>query len=251
MATESIPTGALSLEAEWGNFNQQTFVIQQLLNRLQTATLVQIVSVTNNGGVSPVGLVDVLPLVNQVDSNGAATPHGVIHNVPYMRMQGGANAIILDPVAGDIGIACFASRDISKVKNTKAQGNPGSFRKYDWGDALYVGGMLNAAPTQYVQFSPAGIKLHSPTAIILEAPDVQINAATVEIAASASVTITTPTFTVNGATILAGPLSQTGGGTSTMSGDISTTGDVVAGGKSLKTHTHNVTAVGSPTGPPL
>lgn len=252
MVDNSIPSGTLSLEAMWGEYNQQTFVIQQLLNRVQTATLVQIQAVTNSGGVSPVGFVDVLPLVNQIDSDGVATPHVTIHNVPYARIQGGGDAIILDPKVGDIGICVFASRDISKVKNTKARGNPGSFRKYDWGDGLYIGGVLNGTPTQYVQFSPAGIKLHSPAAIILEAPDIQLNAATIEINGTASTTITTPTFTVNGASVFNGTLSQTGGGASTMSGTLTTSGDVVAGGKSLKTHVHSGVSVGGAnTGAPV
>ena len=34
----------------------------------------------------------------------------VIHNVPYMRIQGGANGIILDPAIGDIGIATVCDR---------------------------------------------------------------------------------------------------------------------------------------------
>lgn len=252
MDDNSTPSGALPLEARWGEFNQQTFVIQQLLNKLQTATLVKIQAVTNSGGVSPVGFVDVLPLVNQVDSDNIATPHVTIYNVPYMRLQGGGDAIILDPKIGDIGICVFASRDISKVKNTKSQGNPGSLRKYDWGDGLYVGGVLNGTPTQYVQFSTSGIKIHSPTAIVLDSPDIQLNAATIEINGTSSTTITTPTFTVNGATVLNGGLSQTGGSAATLSGSLAVTGDVTAQGTSVHTHTHGGVTTGSgQTGAPL
>lgn len=232
MADNSIPAGPLSPEMAWGQFNQQSFVIQQMLNRLQTATLVQIMAVTNADAVTPVGFVDVLPLVNQVDSDNTATPHTTIHNVPYLRMQGGANAIILDPKVGDIGICIFASRDISKVKSTKKQGNPGSFRKYDWGDGMYIGGMLNGTPSQYVRFSAAGITLHSPTAIILEAPDIQLSASTVEINGSASTTITTPILTVNGA--------------------MAVTGVLTAQGTDLHTHTHGGGTIGpGTTGAPL
>ena len=45
-------------------------------------------------------------------------------------------------------------------------------------DGLYMGGFLNGLPNQYIQCSSAGIKLHSPTAIILDAPNIQINGAT-------------------------------------------------------------------------
>ena len=239
------------------------FMVQQALGKLQTATLVRIEKCTNSGGLSPVGFVDVTPLVNQLDGAGNPTPHVTIFNVPYFRLQGGKNAIIIDPEKGDIGVAVFASRDITKVKATKGQANPGSFRQYSFADALYLGGMLNATPTQYVQFSTAGIRIHSPVQIKLDAPDILLEAQTVEINASTSTTITTPTFTVNGVTIhngdtthngfttLAGGLAQTGGGAAAFSGSMSVTGDVTAQGTSVHTHTHGgVQPGGGSTGAP-
>ena len=92
------------------------FVVDQLLHRMQTAMPVRVMAVTNDGGVDPVGRVDVLPLVNQVSGDGQAIPHATIFNVPYSRLQGGTNAVILDPQVGDIGMCLFASRDISAVK---------------------------------------------------------------------------------------------------------------------------------------
>lgn len=214
----STPGGLLSPWTTWGRFNQISFVIQQALAKMQTATLVRIQACSNDGGISPVGTVDVVPLVNQVDANGNAIPHTVIYNVPYLRVQGGANAVILDPQPGDIGIAIFASRDISRVKSTQAAANPGSGRQYDFSDALYLGGMLNGVPSQYVQFSPAGIKIVSPIAITLQAP--QIN--------------------------LEGAVSQTDG---TMTVET----DLLAGidGISSVNHTHTSEAAGTPTSPPI
>ena len=149
-------------------------MVQQLLAKIQTATIVKIIACTNDGGVSPVGFVDVLPMVNQIDGQGNPTPHTTIYNIPYLRAQGGANAVILDPQAGDIGVCVFASRDISKIKTTKAQGNPGSFRQYSFSDGLYLGGMLNGTPTQFIRFSSAGITITSPTAIIRHTPTVTV-----------------------------------------------------------------------------
>jgi hypothetical protein len=192
------------------DFNAQAFMVQALLKRLATCTLAKVMAVTNAGGVSPVGFVDLLPLVNQVDGAGVAVPHGTIYKCPYFRLQGGANAVILDPQVGDLGIALFADRDISSVTANKGQANPGSARRFDMADGLYLGGVLNAAPTQYVQFSDAGITLHSPTLVKLEAPDVQISCATLEIAATTSAAITTPTFTVNGNQVNNGNVTSTG-----------------------------------------
>lgn len=173
---EGTPNGFLQPQSTWGDFNISSFVILQWLSKMQTATLVRVVNCTNSGGVAPVGFVDILPLVNQIDGQGNSTPHTTIFNVPYFRAQGGANAVIIDPQPGDIGMAVFASRDISKVKSTRNQANPGSFRQYSFSDAMYIGGLLNVVPTQYVQFSNAGINVVSPSAINLKAPNINIHA---------------------------------------------------------------------------
>jgi len=253
-----IPDGALLPSSTWGEFNNIAFMVQQALGKMQTATLVRIESCTNAGGLSPVGYVDVTPLVNQLDGQGNPTPHVTIYNVPYFRLQGGANGIIIDPQKGDIGVAVFASRDISQVKTTKKQGNPGSHRQYSFADGMYLGGMLNGTPTQYIQFSTAGIRIHSPTQVKLDAPDVLIQAQTVEINASTSTTVTTPTFTVNGDavvnghTTMAGGVAQTGGGAATFSGSMTVTGDVTAEGTSLHNHVHGgVVPGGGNTGAPV
>jgi hypothetical protein len=149
--------GNLKSSSNWGEYNNIAFAIQQAINKMQTSTLVRIESCTNDGDLSPVGFVDVTPLVNQIDGAGNPTPHVTVYGLPYLRMQGGTSAIIIDPKPGDIGVAVFASRDISKVKSTKAQANPGSFRSYDFADGLYLGGMLNAAPEQYIRFDDSGI----------------------------------------------------------------------------------------------
>jgi len=147
---QALPTDSYSA------YNATSFMIKQLIARINTATLVQVKSVTNSGGVSPVGSVDVLPLVNQVDGAGNPTEHVTVYGLPYVRIQGGTNAVIIDPKVGDIGVAVFASRDISTVKNAKKQSNPGSYRRFNMADGLYIGGVLNGSPTNYVQFDNSG-----------------------------------------------------------------------------------------------
>lgn len=185
-------------------FNAQSFLVRSILSRIATSTLVQVVAVTNAGGVEPVGFVDVRPMVNQIDGIGNAVPHGVIFRCPYQRIQGGVSAVILDPAVGDIGAAVFTSSDISSVIANRAVSNPGSRRKFDLADCLYLGGHLNAAPTQYVQFSAAGIAIHSPTQVVLSGPEVSISAPVVSINASTSVDITTPSLMHNGVNIGSG-----------------------------------------------
>jgi hypothetical protein len=224
--------GFLTPSDTFGKYAQIRFAVMQALELMQTALPVEVKSCTNSGADSPVGFVSVLPLVNQFDAQGNQTQHGIINNIPYMRVQGGANAVIMDPEPGDIGICVFASRDISSVKANRAQSNPGSFRTYDFSDGMYLGGILNGAPSQFVQFSSAGIAITSPTAIVLNAPDIQLTAPTVEINATTSVTVTTPILTVNGA--------------------MNVTGDIMGESVNLKTHTHSGVTTGSgDTGPPV
>lgn len=192
------------------------FVIQQLLQKMQTVTLVRVMSVSNDGDVSPVGTVSVQPLVNQMSGDRQPTPHGTIFNVPYFRLQGGTNAVILDPQVGDIGLCAFASRDISAVKSSKGPANPGSFRQYDWADALYFGGLLNGTPAQYVRFTEAGITVLSPTLVTIQAPTVHVQ------------------------------------GDLTVSGEVTAVGDVTGQGTSLHTHVHSAVKTGPDvSGPPV
>ena len=151
------------------NYNTQLFLIQMALARISTATLVQVKAVTNDGGLSPVGFVDVLPLVNQIDGNDRPTKHQTVYHSPYFRLQGGKNAIILDPEVGDIGLMVFCDRDISSVVANKAQANPGSRRRFDMADGLYLGGFINDTPEQYVQFNKDGITISSPRALTVKA----------------------------------------------------------------------------------
>jgi hypothetical protein len=216
--------------AEGGDeYGALMFVIGQSLARLNTATLVRILSVTNDGGLSPVGFVDVQPLVNQLDGAGNAVPHAVLHQLPYFRLQGGTNAVILDPKVGDIGMAAFGSRDLSSVKASRQQANPGSWRTHDMADGLYFGGMLNGVPVQYVQFTAGGINVVSPSKVTIQAPDIELNAAT-------QCALNSPQIVLNG-TVQQG--SGSFGGTSTWQGNMETLGTLRNNGKDVgSTHTH-------------
>lgn len=151
--------GQLGLNDGASQFNVMAAVIATMLGRVRTIVIVKVMAVTNEGGVSAVGFVDVMPLVKQVDGVGKATSHGTIFNMPYFRVQGGANAVIIDPQVDDLGIAVIADRDSSSVKENKAESTPGSKRRFDLADGVYVGGILNGVPDQYVQFTDGGIKV--------------------------------------------------------------------------------------------
>lgn len=229
----------LNINNSTGGASEFEALFNMLLGKNQTITLVKVVAV-NATGVAPVGTVSVQPMVHQLDGAGNIYPLGVIHDVPYFRLQGGSNAVICDPVVGDIGFCGFASRDISTVKRNKAASAPGSRRQYAWSDGLYIGGFLNGAPSQYVHFTGSGIVIKSPTKITLEAPEIEVNGQTVTTTAN-SVSTQTATFSVS-----ATSTAQFTGG-----GGIDSDGDIKSSGISLKTHTHSgVTTGGGNTGGP-
>lgn len=216
--------GTQGPESRANEFNAVEFVITQLLNKRNYTTLVQVMAVRSAGEVAPVGFVDVQIMLNQIDAAGNSMPHGIVNNVPYFRLQGGANAVIIDPQVGDIGMATFADRDISSVKANRAISNPGSKRRADIADGLYTGGFLNAAPTQYVRFTDSGIEVVSPTNVTVRAPTINMVGAESVMLQSASI-------------VLDGPVTGTAGA--------AFTGDVSGQGTSLHTHKHGGVQSGS------
>ncbi len=204
-------------------YNAFRFKVQQLISRIVTVDVVRVVSCESAGELALAGRLVVQPLVNQIAGDGSSMPHGQIFELVYMRMQGGANAVIIDPAPGDIGVCGFARRDISAVKAARGAANPGSFREFDWADGIYLGGILNAVPQQYVRFSEDSIELVSPTLIRLVAPTIELQ----------------------------GAVDQSGGDV-TVADTLSAGTDVVGGGISLATHTHSgVQTGGGTSGPPV
>lgn len=135
------------------------FMCRQMIAELNTMKLVKVTKVTGGGEGEAAGTVEVQPLVSQIDGNGYGTDHGVVPDIPWSRVQGGANAIICDPQVDDIGYVVVSDRDISKVKSTRAAALPGSRRQYSLADGIYIGGCLNVAPDQYVVFTANGIRI--------------------------------------------------------------------------------------------
>lgn len=212
------------------------FLIKAALSGMRTTMPVKVISVTNNGGVAPIGTVNVQPLVSMVDGDGNVLEHGTIYNVPYMRVQGGSNAVIIDPQVGDIGLASVCDRDISTVKNTGAVSAPGSNRKNDMSDMVYLMTIIGAAPTQYIEFNSTGLTIHSPNKVIINSPNVEIDA-------SSACTINAPSIVLNG-TVTQGSGSY--GGTASFANDLT------AQGTSVHNHVHSGVQSGSSnTGKPV
>ncbi len=152
-----------------GASNTTEFQIRQALAQVRTNVPVKIVAV-HGGGVGKPPTVDVQVMVNQTDGVGKKTDHGIIYGIAVSRNQGGGNAIINDPVVGDVGFMSISDRDISPLKaNDGEQSNPGSKRRHNLADGVYQRGMLNPNnPSQFVHFREDGLTVADKNGNVIE-----------------------------------------------------------------------------------
>ena len=223
------------------NFNRTRLEFENLIKNMYTSLPVKVVAVKNSG-LSPVGYVDIQPIVQQATAGSNLVDYPLITNAPYFRLQGGKNAIVIDPHVGDIGTAIFSSRDITSAKRIRGTAPPGSLRKFDLSDAIYTGGILNGTPVQFAHFKDDGIDIISPFNIKIQAPTVTIDA-------SSSITLDSPIVQITG------QISQTGakGSGASMQGGITNTGGTISSnGIVLDSHKHGgVQTGGGETGGPV
>ena len=92
--TSTFGYGQMSPYDTSSEFAVTSFIVRQMIAKLDTMKLVQVVAV-HGGGVNPGGTVDVYPLVCQVDGNFNGKPHGTVYGLPWSRLQGGKNAVIV------------------------------------------------------------------------------------------------------------------------------------------------------------
>ncbi|EPF2606914.1 phage baseplate protein [Yersinia enterocolitica] len=177
------PTSAQTSEAE-----SHAYIFKLLLSG---SFFIEIVEVTTVGGAAPNLVVDIIPLVTRTDPSGAMIPNSPVYNVPVWRLQRGDSAVIMDPVAGDIGLAAICDRDNSIVRANRKPSVPGSKRTHSKSDAIYLGGLLNAQPTQFIEFADGAINITTPN-------PVNITCSTANITAPDGVEMQTPLLHVSG-----------------------------------------------------
>lgn len=190
MAQLSNPTDVNS------EINAQDFMLRQFLGRHAFITLGQVVAVDGE-------FIDARPMIMGVAADGSPVEHEVIYNLPVWRLQGGGNAVIMPPHVGDIGFLGICDRDISAVKATRQAAMPGSKRTHNYADAIWLGGVLNGAPVQFVEFADNQIRVISPWKVEISAPEGIVNA-------SKSFTVNSPKIALNGDTAVSQGLNVTG-----------------------------------------
>ena len=235
------PLAHININSANGGASEFEMLVQHMMGKAYTITLVMVEAV-EAGAEGPVGFVDVKPMVHMLDGAGNIHELGTQYHVPYFRLQGGSNAVIIDPQVGDIGICAFASRDISAVKRNKKASAPSSRRQFDCSDGLYIGGVLNGAPSQFIHFMSNGIKVFSPQKITLDGGSIEIlSKGAVTTTAAGAITSESASFTAN----TQETAKFTGAGGLHTEGEIKSDTDVKAGSISLNSHDHEQ-GVGKP-----
>ncbi len=202
-------------------------LVRALLEGVRTAVPVKVLAVYPGTGSPPdIGTVDLQPLIQWVDAAGTLHALGTTFNAPFLRLQAGSNAVVLDPVVGDIGLGVVCDRDITALLAANGQpSGPGSARTHSTSDLVYVASLQSASPvTQYLSLTANGITLLSPNTVTIQAA--QIN--------------------------LIGPVSQTNGDVSVQTQitvpTLQATSDVTVPNGSVNNHVHS-DPQGGTTGP--
>lgn len=216
--------------------NAQEFMFRAMLNKNAFIQIVRVekVKTTSDGGPP---LVNVTPLVLGFSGEGTPIDTNQVFNIPVWRLQRGSSAVIMDPVIGDIGLMLCCDRDTSRVRETKKEDMPGSSRTHNEADGIYLGGILNSDPVQYVKFADDGIDIVSPLVV-------SINGSTINLNASEKISANAPEIELNG-NVSGGYGSN--GGEAKFKNAVKSDTDFEVGDLSLLKHKHPGGTIGSGT----
>ena len=141
--------------------NALEYFVETILNRRGTCTLVKVVSVSRS-------LVNVKPLVPQVDGDGNTIPHTTVFSLPFVRMGGAAAAFICDPQPGDLGVMVVCHHDITGAVKAKGESPPQTARRGNYSDGIYISlALQTSAPSNFVRINSDGtVTVQSPTVAV-------------------------------------------------------------------------------------
>ncbi|EFB6885923.1 phage baseplate protein [Escherichia coli] len=162
------PTPAQVSEAQ-----SQEYIFEMLISGY---FFIELAKVQEVRGEAPDLVVDVLPLLTRTDRTGKMISNSVLYDLPVWRLQRGNSAVIMDPVAGDIGLIAICDKDISLVRKNRKESVPGSKRRHSKSDAIYLGGVLNISPTQFIEFADGAINITTPNPLNIKCSSLNIDA---------------------------------------------------------------------------
>lgn len=226
-------------------YNGLVFLVRQIISQsVSTAIPVRVDKVERNGEDGRAGYLSATPLIGQRDAEGNLLPPVSIPRLPYFRLQHGTAAIICDPAPGDVGLAVFAQSDCSRLDGGTEPVTPGSFRSFDMSDGFYIGGFWGKTPETFIHIEQSGAVHVKAKTVTTDCEIATTNCQQATVNADTHADIKAPEtkidgkLTVTGLITGSGGLAISGGNGAEVSGNLSTTGDVKAGGISLQNHTH-------------
>ncbi|MID78762.1 phage baseplate protein [Salmonella enterica subsp. enterica] len=156
------PTNAQINDAE-----SMAYAFEMLMSGYFFMEIAQVIEIR---GEAPNLVVDVMPLLSRQNRSGSPINNSPIYDIPVWRLQRGSSAIIMDPLPGDIGLIAVCDRDTTLVRTNLKQSTAGSARRHNKADAIYMGGLLNQAPTQYIEFADNKLNIVAPFGIEVTTP---------------------------------------------------------------------------------
>ena len=217
--------------SDTGAYNALDFAMEQKLrNGLTTSFVGRVDACSGKGSDDGSGSVSATQLTAQADASGKSLPMPSMSKLPYVRVQGGIAALIIDPVPGDVALFSSCKQDISGIKQGTSEPVPaGSYRQFSQSDSVMVGAIHTKKPEVWIEIKQdKTVIIHAPKGVKIETDE------TVEVTAK-KVDITAPEVSITGDV--------------TVNGSIKSTGDMSAGGISLQSHTHRGDSGGT-TGKP-
>ena len=217
--------------SDTGAYNALDFAMEQKLrNGLTTSFVGRVDACSGKGSGSGSGTVSATQLTAQADASGKSLPMPSMTKLPYSRTQAGIAALIIEPVPGDIGVFTCCKQDISGIKQGTSEPVPaGSYRSFSQSDSVMIGAIHTKKPEVWIEIKQdKTVIIHAPKGVKIETDE------TVEVTAK-KVDITAPEVSITGDV--------------TVNGSIKSTGDMSAGGISLRSHTHRGDSGGT-TGKP-
>lgn len=160
---KNVVQGVAPYNVNSSQYNTLSFIIQQAIRQQVNTCIIGKVTAVSDG------YVDFLPLVTGISGKGEAVAPTTLYKLPYMRYHAGKAAVVLDPVPGDIGLAVFAGKDCSNVKQgTTEPQQPASFRANSQANGFYIGGFLNQAPSVFVELTQKGaVNITAPAGVTI------------------------------------------------------------------------------------
>lgn len=141
---ESLPS-SVKVEDLSCLYNQQDkFVYGKILGLVETVYLCKVVKVydmeytTSIIGQTPKGVVDVMPLVEEVDTLNNSIANATIYQIPYLAYHAGSCAVQIKPHVGDIGIAVVLKKDSDNAIKLKSNSVSSSNRYFNRCDSVYL-----------------------------------------------------------------------------------------------------------------